>query len=61
MNAVEYLKAKGRMTNGCKYSCDECPLSSENNGINRGCAIFEVQYPEQAIEIVEKMGERKSS
>ena len=54
MNAVEYLKAKGRMTNGCKHSCDECLLNSENNGIDRGCAAFEGEYPEQAVEIVKK-------
>ena len=54
MNAVEYLKAKGRMTNGCKHSCDECLLNSENNGIDRGCAAFEGECPEKAIAIVEK-------
>ena len=56
MNAVDYLKAKGRMTEGCGiYHCSEkCPLNSSRNGLNISCNNFENNYPEKAIEIVEK-------
>ena len=56
MKAVDYLKAKGRMTEGCGiYHCSEkCPLNSSRNGLNISCNNFENNYPEQAIEIVEK-------
>ena len=26
MDAVEYLKAKNRMTNNCDMNCEDCPL-----------------------------------
>jgi hypothetical protein len=59
MKAVEYLKEKARMTNGCGSQCNpvRCPLSSDNtaiNGIGLSCTLFEKRYPEKAVEIVEK-------
>ena len=30
MNAIDYLKEKGRMTNNCD-TCAECPLDIEKN------------------------------
>ncbi len=55
MKAVDYLKAKARMTEGCGiYHCSEkCPLNSSRNGLNISCNNFENNYPEKAIEIVE--------
>ena len=46
MNAVDYLKAKGRMTGNCHILCRDCPLDN--------CSKLEIDYPEQAVEIVEK-------
>lgn len=55
MKAVDYLKAKERMTNGCDadYCVFKCPLSSRRNKIYKSCTKFELSNPEQAIEIVE--------
>jgi hypothetical protein len=54
MNAVEYLKIKGRMTENCEIDCDECPLECVNNKENINCVKFETDFTEQAIGIVEK-------
>lgn len=62
MDAVEYLKAKARMTKVgdgvhddlCGISCDECPLYDENNGMEVDCQNLESFYPEKAVKIVEK-------
>lgn len=55
MNAVEYLKQKRRITNGCKgSSCPQCPFDSGNNRRHIYCAEFEQNYPQEAVSIVEK-------
>lgn len=59
MDAVEYLKAKVRMTSridsaACTISCKDCPLSSSNNKAAISCKGFESRYPEKAVAIVEK-------
>ena len=46
MDALDYLKAKGRMTDNCHILCRDCPLDN--------CSKLEIDYPEQAVEIVEK-------
>lgn len=38
----------------CEISCEECPLSSMNNGEDIVCSDFETCYPEKAIAIVQK-------
>lgn len=54
LNAVEYLREKERMTNGCiANNCINCPLSHRNNGIEDICVKLEAKYPEKAVEIVE--------
>ena len=53
MDALEYLKIKGEMTNTCKMKCDECPLYDKSNNKQLGCKRFEMLYPEEAIKIVE--------
>ncbi len=58
MEAVEYLKAKARMTNGCKSGCSKCPLYSENNIKNIECISFESEFSELAVEAVEKWAKR---
>lgn len=56
MDAVKYLKEKSRMGNGCKaYGvCEICPLSENENGRDLECNDFELDYPEEAVAIVEK-------
>ena len=56
MKAVEYLKAKGRMTDNCKdiYMCRKCKLGESINGEELSCINLEAWHPEQAVEIVEK-------
>lgn len=58
---ANYFAEKLRMTKrtreeGCKIKCSECPLSCQNNGTSEftSCITFEMLYPEQAIEIVQK-------
>ena len=53
MNALEYLKIKGEMTNTCKMKCDKCPLYDKSNNKQLGCKRFEMLYPEEAIKIVD--------
>jgi len=54
MNAVEYLKIKGRMTKNCTINCTKCPFDDSNSSKHIDCMEFESKYPEQAVEIVEK-------
>ena len=54
MNAVDYLKVRGRMTDDCHISCEKCLLDNSNNGAEEQCVEFEYTHPEQAVEIVEK-------
>lgn len=58
MDAIEYLKEKGKMTNSCKNytNCSKCKLSMDNNDIGLNCSLFEQTYPEKAIKIVEQWG-----
>lgn len=57
IDAVEYQKVKRRMAKGCRASsCNECPLSSDNNNENVYCADFEQNYTEKAVAIVERWG-----
>lgn len=57
---ANYFAEKQRMvkqqTNGvvCGISCEECPLSSINNGKGIVCSDFETCYLEKAIELVQK-------
>ncbi len=52
MKAVDYLKVKGRMTNGCDILCKDCPLNKYH--LLETCKTIEFDYPEKAVEIVEK-------
>ena len=54
MNAVDYLKVKGRMTKDCTINCTKCPFDDSNSSKHIDCMEFESKYPEQAVEIVEK-------
>ena len=59
MDAVEYLKAKARMTKRgdgavCNISCKDCPIGIDNNGVETNCRKLESYYPEKAVEIIEQ-------
>lgn len=53
MTAIEYLRAKQRMTKKCTMICNECPFSINNNASGCFCLDFERNNAEKAIEIVE--------
>lgn len=60
MTAIEYLKAKKRMTKRdgyCGIDCKDCPLSNVNIGLDLTCGDLEEKYPEKAVEIVSKWAE----
>ena len=57
MDAVQYLKLKGKMTLNCQTDCRICRLSRYNNSLNKPCRIFETQKADEAVEIVEKWAE----
>lgn len=55
----QYFAEKQRMVKlqtgeVCEISCEECPLSSMNNGEGIVCSDFETLYPEKAVAIVQK-------
>lgn len=51
----EKLKMTKRTKNGlCEIKCGNCPLCSNNNGEGLPCSEFEMYYPEQAIEVVQR-------
>lgn len=55
----QYFAEKQRMVKlqtgeVCEISCEECPLSSMNNGAGIVCSDFETCYPEKAIAIIQK-------
>ena len=54
MDALEYFKIKKRMTNKCEMDCVDCPLYYANNNKQLGCKRFEMLYPDEAIQIVER-------
>lgn len=54
-----YFSEKKRMlkvTNSrvCQVQCKECPLGSRNNVAGMCCTDFEMLYPKEAIEIVQR-------
>ena len=56
MTAVEYFKAKARLTANCKI-CAGCPLNFSKNGREVFCREFEMEYPEEAVAIIQKWAE----
>lgn len=53
MDALEYFKIKKRMTNKCGMDCDECLLGCNKNSRGISCSGLEIDYPNEAIKIVE--------
>ena len=54
MDAIKYLKEKARMTEKCNILCSDCELFGEHLGRTFDCTVLEKDYPEKAVEIVEK-------
>ena len=58
MDAVKYFEEKRRMLNaigGCiTSSCIDCPIGRDNNGIGVRCTELQIEYPEEAVAIIEK-------
>lgn len=59
LKTINYFAEKRRMTKltntgVCKIKCTDCPLSDKNNGEGRFCVDYELHYPEQAIEVVQR-------
>lgn len=62
MDAVKYFKERkrmldslGRISEICVgVVCENCPMSSKNNEFKCSCESLEIEYPEKAIEIIEK-------
>jgi hypothetical protein len=59
MTAVEYLKEKMRLTDGCAIDCRVCRLSNYNNGKLTDCEAFQLEYPEEAVAIVQEWAEEQ--
>ena len=53
MDAIEYFQNKKRMCENFSH-CHDCPLGFNNHEGDIVCNEFEMNYPEQADEIVEK-------
>lgn len=47
-----YIHERKRMCE--KTPCDKCSLGSNSNCTNKTCRVFENDYPNEAIEIVQK-------
>lgn len=65
MEAIKYFEEKNRLldslgkkgTSCSCVCCSDCPISSYNNGKELTCIYFELEYPEEAVAIVEKWAE----
>lgn len=53
--AVNYLKYEGKMCNTfADAGCDGCPLSETNNGTGKLCVDYREDFPEKAVDAVQK-------
>lgn len=53
MDAVKFIKEKVRMCN-IQDMCSDCPIGSIKGGHHVSCLGWIYDYPEQAVELVEK-------
>jgi len=56
MDAVTYLKEKGRLTKHCSISCEDCRLGASKNKYDFACDNFEQTYPEETVEAIRQWG-----
>lgn len=56
MDVKTYFDTKRKMTKYClKNQCfPECPLDIMNNGMHVNCVVLEQDYPDKAIEIIQR-------
>ncbi|WP_102049045.1 hypothetical protein [Pygmaiobacter massiliensis] len=53
MDAVKMLNEVVRMSQNCAIRCEECPISSNCNGMDVECNNLRIYHPEKYVEIVE--------
>lgn len=53
MDAVKMLEEVVRMSQNCAIRCEECPISSNCNGMDVECNNLRIYHPEKYVEIVE--------
>ena len=53
MDAVKMLNEVVRMSQNCTIRCEECPISSNCNGMDVECNNLRIYHPEKYVEIVE--------
>lgn len=51
---MNYLREFNRMCNSHEYRCRDCSMDRHNNGELRYCGSFIKEFPERAVEIVQK-------
>ena len=54
MDSVEMLKEMVRLTYSCEIDCNDCKLSSEQNGTGVSCEDMRRENPEKYVEIIEQ-------
>lgn len=55
MDAVKYQKTIARLC--LKAKCSDCPIWLARKDKSRGCKFFLIDYPEEAVTIIEKWAE----
>lgn len=53
-NTINFFKEKNRLTKDCDMHCNDCRLSSNNNGEDCDCGYLLKFHPEKAVEILQK-------
>ena len=54
MDALEMVKEMVRLTDSCEIDCNDCKLSSEQNGTGVSCGDMWRENPEKYVEIIEQ-------
>lgn len=58
MEFTKAMEIKKRMTNNCQIECEDCQLFTFNNGKDKYCSDFIVDYPQLVEEILKKWDEK---
>lgn len=53
-NTINFFKEKNRLTKDCDMHCNDCRLSSNNNGEDCDCGYLLKFHPEKAVKIMQK-------
>lgn len=54
-------REEGKREGMCGIDCNECPLSSARNGLNKYCGSLELFYPGTAVDIVQKWSDENQT